>query len=500
MYHISDCKKYTKCPHYFVNETEVPKGAFQPYVRLDEEITAIAAQKLGVQDCFLGQKGDAPTKALEALNTYEWLVKARFEYKNLRIKVPFLHKNEDCWDIYFLFAGLYPHADDLQFYCDTIWVLENLGIQLENYYVIHLNAQYVRGKEIDPDALFIISSYFYNHKNNPTLPVKETINEKMEDLTGLLKRMEETNRYTLSQPVRTSKCTIRQKCKYYEQCFPEEMEEPANSILTLISSQYKYAMKNEGRLYLRDTDIHHLEGFRQQYSQIMADRQNGLFVDRMALRSWLSDIHYPIAFLDFEWERFAIPPYEGMRPYDVLPFEYSLHVLHEDGTITQEVYLSIHDDRKDMAEHLIRDIPEEGTIIAYNAEGAEKLRLQELADTFPEYRAKLLNMCDRLEDLQIPFMTGTVYNTAMKGQWSLKCIMGFLDEKGYRDLDIRQGMEAVFQWRHLDHSEDDQDLEKIVRDLKEYCQMDSYAMIVVYQWLEKLAQMHPFEEENQKIL
>ncbi len=500
MFHISDCKKYTKCPHYFVKEMNADKEAFQPYVRLDEEITVIAAQKLGIRECFRGQRGDAPERAMEALEKEEWLVKARFSYKDLRIKVPFLHRNGNRWDIYFLFVGLFPHADDLQFYCDTVWVLENLGIRLENYYIMHLNAQYVRGKEIDPEALFTISSCFYNHKNHPTLPVKETILDKMEDLTELLEQMKATEQKTLSAPVRTSRCTIRQKCKYYEACFPEELKMPANSVLTLISSQYKYAMNSEGKKFLKDTDIQRLEGFRQQYSQIMADRQGGLFVDRMALRSWLSNVRYPIAFLDFEWERFAIPPYEGMRPYDVLPFEYSLHVLHEDGTITQEVYLSIHDDRKDMAEHLIRDIPEEGTIIAYNAEGAEKIRLQELAETFPEYREKLLHMCDRLEDLQIPFMTGTVYNTAMKGQWSLKCIMGFLDEKGYRDLDIRQGMEAVFQWRHLDHSEDDQDLEKIVRDLKEYCQMDSYAMIVIYQWLEKLAQMHPFEEENEKIL
>ena len=64
---------------------------FQPFVRLDEKITDLAMEKLHVTDAFIGEKGDAPEKAMEALSSYQWLVKARFEYHGLRIKVPFLH-------------------------------------------------------------------------------------------------------------------------------------------------------------------------------------------------------------------------------------------------------------------------------------------------------------------------------------------------------------------------------------------------------------------------
>ena len=64
------------------------------------------------------------------------------------------------YDLYFLFIGLYPHSEDMQFYCDTVWVLEKLGIPLNNYYMIHLNAEYVRGKELDPSELFVVSNAF----------------------------------------------------------------------------------------------------------------------------------------------------------------------------------------------------------------------------------------------------------------------------------------------------------------------------------------------------
>lgn len=488
MFHISDCKKYTRCPRLYFNDLKDDNREYHPFVRLDEKVTDLAIQKLQIKDYFLGSVGDPHEKAMDALNEYEWLVKARFEYRQLRVKVPFMHRTEDGWDIYFLFIGLFPHTTDLQFYNDTLWVLEGNHIPLHHYYFIHLNADYVREKELDPEELFVITDCFYNNRNNPTQSVQQVLDENKTDLTDLLNEMENSTEETLPSPVRTQKCTGKVKCTFYEKCFPHEKKEEDNSILTLIASAQKYMMKKEGRKYLKDSDPERIEGSRMQYAQIMADKQSGLFVDHMALHSWLSHIQYPIAFIDFEWERFAIPPYEGMKPYDVLPFEYALYIMQEDGTITHKVYLNIHDDRRDMAESLIRDIPEKGSVIAYNAEGAEMVRIQEFADLYPDLSDALCNINARMEDLQLPFISGIIYDTRMKGYWSLKTIMSMMDDPGYKDLDIRQGMDAVFQWRHLDYNEtvNEEEKEKIVDDLKKYCGMDAYAMTVVYKWLLEL--------------
>ena len=78
-----------------------------------------------------------------------------------------------------------------------------------------------------------------------------------------------------------------------------------------------------------------------------------------------------------------------MRSYQVLPFQYSLHILEADGTLTHREFIGVHDCRKDFVEKLLQDLPPKGSVIAHNAEGAEKIRLQELAARFPE-RAKPL--------------------------------------------------------------------------------------------------------------
>lgn len=495
MFHISDVKKYTRCPVLYARELDAPKREYHPFVRLDEQITDLAAEKLGLkkEECFLGRKNDDPSLALEAMKDHDWLIKARFAYKQLRIKVPFLHRHDDGWDLYFLFVGIYPHADDMQFYRDMVWVLENNGIVLKDIRIIHLNAHYVRGKELDVNQLFVISDSFYNGKNNPTLPVKEAIYRKKTDLSDLLEQMEQCTLETAGQPVRSRRCTGRSKCRYYETCFPEEAGEPDNSILTLNASQHRFEMYQRGITRLKDADPDLIEGTRQQYAQILADQEGGTHVDVMGLRAWLSHLSYPISFLDFEWERFAVPPYEGMKPYDVLPFEYALYVMQADGSITHKVYLSVHDDRRDMAESLVHDIPENGSVLAYNAEGAEKIRIEEFAQLYPDLSDRLLSINQRMEDLQLPFEGGTVYDVRMRGYWSLKVIMNMMDDPGYNELEIRQGMDAVWQWRHLDYDDDTspEEKQKIVEDLKKYCGMDAYAMTVVYQWLLKLAQRDP---------
>lgn len=487
MYHISDLKKYNRCPRILHLEKQGERVAFQRMVRLDDEVTALAAKKLGVTESFIGERGDDPNRALEALKQYEWLVKARFEYGGLRIKVPFLHRSSNGrFDLYFLFIGLFPHNDDMQFYCDTVWVLQHLKIRINDIYMIHLNHEYVRGDALEPEKLFIVTDYFYNRHNNPGKNVKEAIGASMKDVSLQIEAVRRCEGGPIPDPVRMPRCTGRQKCRYYQVCFPDEMVMPDNSILTLIASQHRHQMSREGIQYLRDADISRIEGSRQQYAQIMADKQGGLFFDALAVKSWLKQVKYPVTFLDFEWECFAIPPYKGMKPYDVLLFEYSIHILEADGKVRHEVFLSTHDDREDLARSLIRDIPSEGSIIAYNAESAEMIRIRELAALFPEMADELLPMNDRMVDLQIPFVSGLVYDVRMKGSWTLKQIMSLLEENSYRDLDIHQGMEAVFEWRHLDREEQNVDRERIIEDLKAYCSMDSYSTLAVFRWLESM--------------
>ena len=106
-----------------------------------------------------------------------------------------------------------------------------------------------------------------------------------------------------------------------------------------------------------------------------------------------------------------------------------------------------------------------------------------LAELFPEYRDRLLSINARMKDLQQPFIAGYLYDVRMRGVWTLKRIMSMMDEPGYSDLDIQQGMDAVFRWRLLDREDAAADREQIIEELKAYCGMDSYATLIIYKWM-----------------
>jgi len=449
---------------------------------MDETLSIIASKKLMISDAFFGQRGDQNEKTLMAMNDNEWLIKARFEYNNLRVKIPFMHKHDGKWDIYFTRNELFPKEDSLIYMTDTLWVLNKLMIDIDQVFIIHFNQDYLRDGDIDYDKLMTISDCFYNRHNNQANKIKDMINNKTRDLTKTLSEMEKFDITSLKKPVRESKCTNRFRCRFYEDCFPEESNLDDNSILTLTGSEKKYKMFREGILTLANTDIEQIEGTRQQYAQIMADRNDGLFVDKLNLQLWLKDtLKKPLSFLDFEWDRYAIPPYDGMKPFDVLLFQYSLHIYNK--RLKHKEFIGMDDCRIEFIESLLHDLPKSGSIVAFNTSGGEALRLRELQHSFPQYHQQLENVINRLVDFSVPFNLGIVYHLKMKGFYSLKKIVEVIDENySYKKLAIPQAMMAVDSWRKLNEIKDSAEGIELLNSLLAYCAMDTYSLYLIYQW------------------
>ena len=172
----------------------------------------------------------------------------------------------------------------------------------------------------------------------------------------------------------------------------------------------------------------------------------------------------------------------------ILPFQYSLHVL-ENGVLRHMEFLGTQDCRLGFIENLLRELPNEGTIYAYNAMGAEAIRLRELAEMFPEYQVEIQDIIARMRDLAEPFIGGLVYDLKMRGNYSLKKIISAVNpDLSYSQLSIQHGMEAVYQYREMEDSEDEDD-GRSKKELLEYCSMDTFAMVEIFRWLTELVEI-----------
>lgn len=478
MYHISDLKRFVHCPclHFYSKSDE---SVFRPYLRSDESISDLIKEYLGIEECFEGVRNDASDRFFNDMANHEWFMHTRLADGNMRVNIPVMHKLDNGFEVYFIHYGTKPKEIDLFGYRVMTEIMDKLSLSVCKAYIIYLDGDYVNEGKLDVHRLFKTTD---THRDKDILSL---IREKNSDYESIINKIEATDPSTIT-PMKSSYCRLGGLCSHYHDCFPEEEDEDCDSILTLVSSRNKNTMHEAGIRHLKDADLDLIEGNRVQYAQVMASRNGGLFVDSLALKEWLDELSpRPISFIDFEWDRYLVPTYYGMHPLDVVCFEFALYYIDENGNMEHRTFVGTGDCRREFVEGLIEYLPKSGPILAYNAQGAECLRLEELSEIFPEYRYELLSIVSRFVDLATPFIEGLVYDTRMEGNYTLKKLVDICSDYNYKDLDIYDGMEAVYNWRNIGKTSDDLD-KKIVDNLKEYCSLDAYGLFLVYRWLIEL--------------
>ncbi|MBZ5598444.1 MAG: DUF2779 domain-containing protein [Acidobacteriia bacterium] len=200
----------------------------------------------------------------------------------------------------------------------------------------------------------------------------------------------------------------------------------------------------------------------------------------------LESLQYPLSFMDFETVNPAIPRFPGMRPYDHLPFQWSVHVIRKPGN-EPEHYEFLAADRSDPRRKFIGSLcdalGQRGNIAVYNA-AFELARLSELADWFPEFAEPIKQIQSRIVDL-LPVVRNHVYHPAFAGSYSLKSVLpALVPELTYKGMEVANGRDAGFAWEALIRGIGDQaERERLRKALLDYCGQDSLALVKV---LEKL--------------
>ncbi len=203
------------------------------------------------------------------------------------------------------------------------------------------------------------------------------------------------------------------------------------------------------------------------------------------LKSQLDAIRFPAFFLDFETVTTAIPLYPDIAPYTQIPTQYSIHKCSATGQISDHYeYLSdpSRDSRKDLAEHLIKDLNGQGSIISYSP--FEKTIINGLTKQYPELAGNLQDLVNRIVDLNA-IVTKCFYHPEFHGSTSIKVTLPILTPKlSYADLDIHDGDTAVatFAYLALNRFKKDQ-AEQEKKKLLEYCKRDTLALVEVHKAL-----------------
>jgi hypothetical protein len=238
-----------------------------------------------------------------------------------------------------------------------------------------------------------------------------------------------------------------------------------------------------------DIPLDELSGRQREQVETTIDRRN--ISDGKKMIDFISLLEYPLHFLDFETIGPPVPRYDGTRPYQAIPFQYSLHIQEvENGEISHREYLADPgpDPRCLLAEQLLSDITDRGSILVYHAP-FERGILRALAVMFPEYALRIEEITSRIIDLELPFKKRDVYFWKMKGSTSIKSVLpALVPDLSYEDLAIRNGNIATQSYMNICDSEDLLEIARVKRDLRKYCCLDTLAMVKILEKIRQIAE------------
>jgi hypothetical protein len=180
-----------------------------------------------------------------------------------------------------------------------------------------------------------------------------------------------------------------------------------------------------------------------------------------------------------------------MKPYGKYPFQYSLHIEQEDGSLEHKEYLATpgQDPRELIAKRMVEDIPKDACVMAFNI-SFEKSIIRTLADNYPVYEDHLMNIHDNLIDLATPFQDGDYWMPEMRGHYGLKYALPAIVPEmkdAYHDLEgVHNGGDAMRMFVQLGEAIDIDEIIKTKTALLEYCKLDTYAMVRILEKLKEL--------------
>jgi predicted RecB family nuclease len=198
------------------------------------------------------------------------------------------------------------------------------------------------------------------------------------------------------------------------------------------------------------------------------------------LNDKLETLRYPLYFADFETVNPAIPRFAGMRPFDQIPFQWSVHVQREPGAAPEHFeFLAADksDPRQAFISTLCDALGERGSIVVYSQQFESK-RLLDLASWLPEFSGRINKMQRRLWDL-LPIVRNHVYHPAFAGSYSLKSVLpALVPEMTYEGMEVADGQAAGLVWESLiggDCGEAERQRKR--KALLDYCGQDTLGMV-----------------------
>ena len=435
---------------------------------------------------FIGHQ-DNPSRAYietkEVLDKdYPILFEPAFAYQNLLIRTDILVKNGGKYEVIEVKSSTRLkdyHKDDCAI---QYFVLEKLGLPIKKITLAHVNRDFRYKGDGDYSELLT-----YQDLTEDVQKLKEKVKDWIEEAQEIVSNTQEIDVIPGSHCNSPFKCPFTSYCESYW-----KIEFPLWKL--------PYITKNPNFKYLLENNLLDVAKLPKDKAQKFLKKKQ-LLVWRCVvenkehidpgLKKELEEIFerfgkYPRFFLDFETVSFVVPEWEGTRPYQNIPFQFSCHIESAPGDLKHEEFLDFNrnDPRPKFLNALLKVLGNtNGPIFIYS--NYETKILQDLAKAFPQYKDKIEKICHRLVDL-CQILRKYYYHPKMNGSWSLKYVApAIISDFSYDKLDVSHGSMATYLYLENFYGNLPEDeIEDTKNNLLEYCKTDTLVLAKILKYLE----------------
>ena len=358
------------------------------------------------------------------------------------------------------------HVDDCAI---QAWVLQNNGIPLASVQLAHIDTSFVYEGDGNYHGMFHFA------------PLDEAVSSLIEIVPDWTKQARNTLARAEPTIAMGDRCDDPFECPFKAYC-SKDVAQPVLpvyplDVFTRMRATTKDDLRNKGINDALDVPPEYLNQTQQRIQRVS---QSGVAeLTREALET-LAELPYPRYYLDFETINLAVPRWALTSPYSTqVPFQWSCHIEAYTGYLQHTMFLDVsgNDPRRECAETMIAALGDTGPVFVY-FQAFEKGRIVELAALFSDLAPALLAINERIVDL-LPLTRSSYYHPAMLGSWSIKAVLPTIaPELDYAQLTVGNGTAAQDAYREILHpSTPDDTKEKLTQGLRDYCTLDTMAMV-----------------------
>jgi len=366
------------------------------------------------------------------------------------------------------------YASDIAFQAN---VLQACGVPIGVLNLVRLNSAYVRGDVLDIQTLFAVEDF--------TQRVDEIRAETLERMNGAFEFLSR-----LEQPSGPCDCITKGRsahCTTFDASNPDVPSYSVHDISRIGSSKKKLAALVDAHILAIQDVPDDFELSDIQSLQVQCAKSGREVVDPDAIKALLSNYQFPLAFFDYETYPAAIPRFQGYRPFDQIPFQFSLDVLRTlEGQIEHFEFLDTEVGCPDqrLIAALKAFMPAHGSIVTWNKQFEIGIN-KRLAAREPEFAAFIDDLNARVVDLMEVFGSQACIHPGFKGRTSIKYILPVLvPYLSYEALEVQEGGTASQTWNAIVSgtlTAEDEGLKKAA--LLTYCALDTRAMREIWRAL-----------------